>query len=311
MKPLKAKKAENAALYPPTVKVKCEGCGADNTRFLYKVDGYRLVQCKRCNLTYLNPRPTPKELDKYYKQYFQDQVDPDGKKRNYYAEKQEKMNAFYQEYKKLERFLKKRQGKILDVGCAAGFFLESMPPSWERYGVEYDKSCATEANNIKGVKVKAGSLIKAHYPKESFDVITMLQTIEHMPDPSDNIAEAGRILKKGGLIYLTTPNFDSMTAKVFKENHRLITAPAHLYYFTPRTLATLLRNHCFKVVKVHYPYFETDYFKIKDVLRLYGRVFLVTFWHPLLKMLGIIKKTPEVVSLAYYKNMMDVYAIKK
>tara|TARA_Y100000031_G_C8181235_1_gene366598 strand:- start:194 stop:1126 length:933 start_codon:yes stop_codon:yes gene_type:complete len=303
-------KKKNAEVYPATVKVGCAVCGGKRERFLYRVDGYRLVRCRDCGLAFLNPRPSVKELDRFYDQYFQDQVDPDGKKRNYYAEKDVKLKAFYDEYLKLEGFLKRRKGKILDVGCAAGYFLESMPDSWERYGVEYDKSCAREANKIPGVTVKAGSLLKAKYGKEFFDVVALLQTIEHMPDPSENIAECSRILKKGGILYVTTPNFGSMTARVFKANHRLITAPAHLYYFTPKTLGLLLKKHGFKVVKVHYPYFETNYFKLGDICRLYGRVFLVKAGYPLLKGLGLIRKVPPVVSLAFYKNMMDVYAVK-
>jgi len=290
-------------------KVRCNLCNSDSTSFLYKNGGFSLVRCNRCCLVYVNPRPTLKSLNEFYHGYFADVKDPDGKTRNYFRERKEKTKEFRKDVKKILKF--KRKGKILDVGCAAGFFLDAMGGKWDRYGVEFSKRAADFARKEIGVKVKVGSLIDAKFPDKFFDVVYMSHVIEHMQDPLSNLREVSRILKDDGIFMFATPNFNSFCSRVFRTRHRLICAPAHLYFFTKHTLRKMLAKAGMRIIKVSYPYFDSPYFNAREIRNLIVRLFLLWIYIPLLDTLQIKHKEFNIVSAPMYGNVIELFARKK
>lgn len=154
------------------------------------------------------------------------------------------------------------KGKILDIGSSAGFFLaEAKNRGWEATGIEFSNWSKKHAEEKFGLAIYDQPLEKLNWPAESFDAITMLDVIEHLTDPRQVLAEVKKILKSNGIFALTTPNIDSLAAKLTKEKWYAV-LPGHLFYFSPRTLEKILVEAGFRVVrkKTHTRYFSPAYF---------------------------------------------------
>ena len=146
---------------------------------------------------------------------------------------------------KFEKF--KKTKKILDVGCGIGYFLEiASKRGWEVYGTEYTKD-AINICKSKGINIQEGKLNPQNYLVEEFDVITSFEVLEHINNPIEEISNFYKILRKGGLVYLTTPNFNSVSRFYLKSDYNIITYPEHLSYYTTRTLKKLFRKINFKI----------------------------------------------------------------
>ena len=111
---------------------------------------------------------------------------------------------------------------LLDVGCSSGSLLKV-------------------AKKI-GFKVFQGKLEEAKFENESFDLIILFELIEHIKDPKDLLYECFRILKRGGIVVLNTPNQDSWTASFMKEKwggFSLVDMGGHISFFSPKSITTL------------------------------------------------------------------------
>lgn len=228
--------------------VKCDLCGSDDTSLLFtardmnqsKKGLFNVVRCQKCGLVYVNPRPAKKEIGKFYpKTYFWGPAAANGDIDKYQYEKMEKIKRI------------KKVGKILDVGCGAGYFLAvAKENGWGTHGIEVSKIAASYAREKFGIDVFVGELREAGYPDEYFDVVTLWHVLAHLPDPSETLAEVNRVLKKDGLLVLTVPNIGGFQAKIFKEFWFHLDVPRHLYFFELGTLKQMLGKSGFKVLKV-------------------------------------------------------------
>lgn len=230
--------------------VKCDLCGSDDASLLFaardinlsKKGLFNIVRCKKCGLVYVNPRPTKQEIGKFY---------PD----TYFpcpADAREAMDKY--QYERLGKIKKiKKTGKILDVGCGAGYFLAvAKENGWDTRGVEVSKIAADYAKKKFSLDIFVGELRNATCPDEYFDVVTLWHVLAHLPNPSETLAEVNRVLKKNGLLVLTVPNISGFQAKIFKEFWFHLDVPRHLYFFEPNTLKQMLRKNGFKILKVNH-----------------------------------------------------------
>lgn len=264
--------------------VKCNLCGEDNAEFLYLVDGFKLVKCNNCGLIYINPRIKSEQLNEFYQDYFANRI----------FGLKERMAMYKIDIKDLEK--EKRGGKILDVGCDGGFFLNSLGNYWEKYGCELNINACQYAKKEFGLdNIFAGDLLEIDLPEDFFDVVHIRGTIEHLKDPRSNLEKMYKLLKNDGLLSVsTTPNIDSLAARIFKSKFRLAKGDEHIYYFSPKTIAKMLELTGFKVKRIFYPYFNTPYSCFyRDLPALFIN-----------KILG--KPSPP-----FYGSCMTVYAEKK
>ena len=88
----------------------------------------------------------------------------------------------------------------------------------------------------KGISMHKGVLNTENYEEESFDIITSFEVIEHINNPIPELKNFYKLLRKGGLVYLTTPNFNSLLRYRLKSEYNVICYPEHLSYYTPKTL---------------------------------------------------------------------------
>ena len=197
-----------------------------------RYDKAYLCRCENCDFVFSKKVPGPTELEKYY-----DTHEPT----SYFspitvARYNELLDQF-------EPF--RRTGKILDIGAGYGFFLEvAKQRGWEVYGTELTEE-TVKACSEKGMNMFKGELPNIEFEDEMFDVIVMIEVIEHVNNPKTYVEHARRMLRKGGMLYLTTPNFNSLLRYRLKENYNVIEYPNHLCYFTNRTLKKLFAEHRF------------------------------------------------------------------
>ncbi len=217
-------------------------CLICNSSSIYKLDEYYptkpLVRCQNCAFVFMKPIPTQKELELFYSDY-------DYAEQGYLSELTIKR---YHEL--LDEFEQYKQTKnILDVGCGRGWFLiEAQKRGWKVYGTEYSKK-AIELCTAQGIEMKQGVLRASDF-KETFDVITSFEVIEHINNPVDEISQVSQLLRKQGLFYCTTPNFNSLNRYYLKSDYNVIHYPEHLSYYTKKTLKNLMKAHGFRPLKV-------------------------------------------------------------
>jgi SAM-dependent methyltransferase len=100
----------------------------------------------------------------------------------------------------------------------------------------------------RGLDVRRGALEEISFPSASFDAVLASHLIEHLNNPGNFVREVGRILKRGGRFYVTTPNIAGLQAKLFRSRWRSAIFD-HLYLFSAKTLRALLEGAGFAVEK--------------------------------------------------------------
>jgi 2-polyprenyl-3-methyl-5-hydroxy-6-metoxy-1,4-benzoquinol methylase len=140
-------------------------------------------------------------------------------------------------------------GKLLDVGCGDGGFLNRMRQrGWSVSGVDFDKQAIASAKANYGLEVHHGDIKSPGFQECTFDAITMNHVIEHVPAPVEVFVEARKLLKLGGRLVLATPNTASMGHSFFGQYWRGLEPPRHLHLFSRRTLAECSRRAQLDVV---------------------------------------------------------------
>lgn len=138
------------------------------------------------------------------------------------------------EARKLRRVLRLQdRGRLLDIGCARGEFLSVAQRHFEVYGVETSATALERARAAFGSRVFAGDLHEARFPAETFDVVTLFSTVEHLDDPVAVLRECRRLLRKGGILVVKTPNFSSLNRQLLRGGWSGYKLPEHRFFFTP------------------------------------------------------------------------------
>lgn len=256
----------------PLEHVKCNQCGADDTKPRYQVDGYFIVECRQCALIYVNPRLSQAELSGIYsRDYYENKEQSYNQKffSDYAGERKVRSEEFKGKLDEILEFLGPKRGRLLDVGCAMGFFLDvARAAGFEAEGVEISEYSSLTARKELGCKVFTGSLENAKFPSESFDVVTSWDCVEHVPDPTSFLKEIKRILKKDGLAVIETMNMDSVGAVLYQENFKPIRPEGHIYYFTTSSFLRMLNKVGFETVHIGFPYFNGRWFNVDEIERL-------------------------------------------
>jgi len=140
-------------------------------------------------------------------------------------------------------------GRLLDVGCGSGAFLKQAEEAgWKVEGVDPDPDAVKLAQD-SGLDVRQGGIEMLKNEKEKFDVVTLSHVIEHTHNPREMIVSCYRLLKRGGLLWVETPNLDSMGHHKYGRSWRGIEAPRHLVIFTLKSITEMMKNIGFKKSK--------------------------------------------------------------
>jgi len=141
------------------------------------------------------------------------------------------------------------RGRLLEVGAGSGGFVRTaVARGWDVDATEISKT-ALNGLRTAGATVFTGDVAAARYPDRRFDMVVSLEVIEHLPAPLAHLVELCRVTRPGGLLLLTTPNFDGLSRRCLGVRWRVID-PEHLGYFTPSTLRRTVRRAGYRDVHV-------------------------------------------------------------
>lgn len=233
----------------------CNSCGADDTLpvltgrdLLHGLPGeFTLVQCNRCGLIYLNPQPTPEELEVYYPDDYEAHV---GTKRQQlgWLRRIDYKYGIEKRYRAIMRYT--HVGRMLDIGCATGAFLDGMREhGWEVTGIEPGVQVAAYARAEMGLEIQNTTLEAAHLKPESLDLVTMWNVLEHLSDPQQALNRIRDALRPGGLLVFAIPSVESYDLRLFKRYWAGYDVPRHVFVFPPATLDKMVEAAGFDVLK--------------------------------------------------------------
>jgi 2-polyprenyl-3-methyl-5-hydroxy-6-metoxy-1,4-benzoquinol methylase len=215
----------------------CIICQSPKIRPLKGYERHGLMKCGQCHFVFMRQMPTNDELQTYYDTYCYDQ--------EHYLSPVT-IGSYNKLLDEFERY--RVNNKILDFGCGMGYFLdEAKKRGWQVFGRELS-TFADKACREKGITMVPD---KAYVNGENdFDVVTSFEVIEHLKHPMEEINKVQKSLRKGGLFYCTTPNFNSLMRHYLKDSYNVIEYPEHLSYFTKGTLKKVVAGNEFKTNKI-------------------------------------------------------------
>jgi 2-polyprenyl-3-methyl-5-hydroxy-6-metoxy-1,4-benzoquinol methylase len=253
----------------------CKLCKKISSNELLSINEFKVYECKRCELIYVAPISKEKILEYYTTGHFISEagteefnkggfvICPEWKKKEIHF-LLERLEAFTAAWWPATRPEKKKtpypKGDLLDVGCLWGLFMkEAQKAGWTVKGIEPYEKAADYCRTKEGLDVACGTLDLVIYPDDSFDVITLNDVIEHVPEPFDLLASVNRMLKRNGVLLLNTPNYKGLYPRLSLLYHKLkrvdwnhVTPPFHLYDFSPKSIALALESSGFKLERIDY-----------------------------------------------------------
>ncbi len=232
----------------PDVLFVCDAAFVSSLVFAGHQQAYTICKCARCGLVYVGEEVSDALLGELYgAEYYQGR--DAGGFTDYAADERKYRARFHRRLEQLRPHI--AGGRVLDVGCALGWFLaEAKAQGWQAEGVEMSEHAANFVRETHGVHVHTARLQEAGLEPGSFDLIALWDTIEHLPDPRSILRTCFDLLKPGGFVVLSTGNVDAWRSRVQGRNWALMRPPKHLYYFTPKTLRSLVDQVGFATVTV-------------------------------------------------------------
>lgn len=241
-------------------QVKCALCGDDNTHLLYSiplqtkvlssiwVKGERvavnetatIVACRRCGLHYVNPRWV---LDATVTGY------TDAMEQQYFADTYAVRQQTYQQFvRRLPEWLGRDVQRLLDIGCGDGVLLEAANAvGITCAGTELSSNLQQLLREKYQGRIEIWDTAEA-IPTNNFDVITLINVIEHVAAPYELLATLANKLSDDGILFVHTPNVGGLPARLQGAQWAQIEPLGHLYYFSARTLSAMLQKSGFEPI---------------------------------------------------------------
>lgn len=246
----------------------CKLCGSKKTRYIFegynshgrhiidKNSNYRLFKCSDCGAVFAEDI---KVDEIYYQKHYS---------LNYYNENKDNFLynllssiLIYISAKKKERnilnsFNNNKMLSVLDIGCGDGSFLSGLDnKKFNTYGVEINPEGIKHCQK-KGLKIFDQDLLKIDFAEKKFDIITLWHVLEHIENSIQILNRINNILKKDGILILSTPNTDSFGFRHGGKKWFHLDLPRHLVLYNEKSLKKLLKLSNFEIIKIRNDHYE-------------------------------------------------------
>jgi SAM-dependent methyltransferase len=223
--------------------------GLTPTRYGSASDSFGLVRCDACGLVYLSPRPSAEEIGRFYPQEFYgeltaDTSGPRGRLASLYnrlfpsadARRLDSMLTL------VRRHWPGLPGRVLDVGAGDGNFLDHMTRAgWQGEGTELcADSARIAARRASRNRIHVGALEDLELEAGAYDMVTLWDVLEHLYRPLEALRKARSLLRPGGLLLVSVPNYHALEAHLMGRRWPHLDVPRHLHHFTPPVLDRML-----------------------------------------------------------------------
>lgn len=226
-----------------SVNPQCNICKTQESELIFNKEGYEYFICKKCGLVYIYPRPSYKELVNIYEELSKEYFTVEFKIKEDFSQGYQDILNSLEEYK--------LTGRLLEIGCSTGSMLiAAQKKGWLPFGTEISEQSASYGIKRHQLNIFIGELCDAHFPGDYFDTVLLIQTLEHLGDPDGYIKECQRILRKGGALFISVPNFKGITLSLLKKRYFYVSSQ-HLFYFSPKSIKTLLSKRGFRITRLN------------------------------------------------------------
>lgn len=228
----------------------CPACLSAGIGRFARLRNVAYERCRDCGFTFANPVPSDAALRAFYNSPFYDNY------RAYEARRMETQPYFSVSYSDLPRLADwidlNRDARILDFGCGPGSFLAMLRDRGfaNVEGLELNLQSADVARRRHGIELATdlGAL-----KRQTYDVVSMIEVIEHLPEPEAMLRTISALLEPGGRLFITTDSVRNLTSRRIPRYSQHYTGPSHVSLFTERAIRRLIERTGFAIERM-----ETD-----------------------------------------------------
>jgi glycosyltransferase involved in cell wall biosynthesis/ubiquinone/menaquinone biosynthesis C-methylase UbiE len=243
--------------------VACPFCGSrEADKYSFAAD---IVKCRNCETIYLRTRLTRQALDALYQSYADD---------GSHMALPKSQEDIYKNPLRREWFLEEMleyidpKGDLLDVGCGWGAFIHyAKEKGFDVMGIEITQKTADFAMRELDLEVYNVPFSELDFENDTFSAVTMIHSLEHLPNAKSNIDKVFSILREGGLFAGIVPNIESYGSTHLKEQWEWIDPYHHLIHFSPEVLKKHLLNAGFTIEKIYTAIGDYNKEVIVDVIK--------------------------------------------
>jgi len=233
---------------PPAV---CGLCFSTDVSDLFSIRGTQLKRCHNCEAVFVFPMPDYDELLRDYQDdYFQSGDHLEWGYEDYFSLEDEVRETAARRLELMKPYA--AGGRLLEGGCATGWFLdEARRRGYEVQGVEVSGFAADWGVEHLGLPIFNGTLRDAGFADGQFDVVVLWDVLEHLTEPMAELEEINRVLKEGGYLFTSVPDYGSIWARLMRRRwFGFAKIREHVYYYNRRSLSRVLVRAGFSVEKM-------------------------------------------------------------
>lgn len=224
----------------------CDICSSKNSYKIITISLFNLYRCENCKTVFVFPKPSHFDISRYNESRYNYSEEQD---KAYLAKKEVLRNRAQKCINIISKY--KKSGYLLDIGCSYGFYLyEFKKKGFKVKGIDSAIKAVKYAREKLHLDVIHSDFYNYNYGNNRYDVITLIDVIEHFSNPTKTIIKIKKILKKDGILVIQTPNYDSLISILTRNKWFWLLIPEHLHLFTPYSISYFLRINGFKVLKV-------------------------------------------------------------
>jgi 2-polyprenyl-3-methyl-5-hydroxy-6-metoxy-1,4-benzoquinol methylase len=244
------------------VAINCPVCGGNKSKKLFSVlhnqstvlellqlntanKAVDIIVCEICSHRYMSPVINQELINRYYSvlnsEYYHNSKNNNQTHNHNFKE--------YQQYGKIIKSLK-NTGKVLEIGCGNGYLLKTLEAlGYDCNGVEPSPMASNYAKNKLGLNVENKFLSESSFCTQKFDVIILMDVVEHIIYMQNFMKEITSILNDGGIIFIGTGNISSLNAKIAGANWGYFLSWEHVSFFNKESMQYLLQKIVLKILK--------------------------------------------------------------